>query len=198
MTDVARPRRALHRAFACWLEANGARFAVPLHFTKRTDMVWSFAFTGVTDVLSGWINTFEVTVAAEWDGDAWDFILDLDASPVRVPGGFVCRICEPDKRVLFASRAALWADHLFEPFLAWVNDKLAVQPWLELIGTSDTSMTARLRPEAGVAKTGTADRLPVRYVSVRCDALSASPLADRVRDDVAHKAETSHATGFQT
>ena len=172
---MARPRRALHRAFARWLEANRHRLVIPLRFTKRTDRVWSFAFVDVTDVLSGWINTYEISVAADWDGDAWDLILDLDASPERVPGGFVCGTCEPDKRVLFPSREALWADHLFEPFLGWVNDKLAVLPWLELMGTVDTAMCAWLRPEAGVPKPATADPWPVRYVLVRVEEPSASP-----------------------
>jgi len=172
---MARPRRALHRAFARWLEANSSLLPVSVRFTKRTDRVWSFAFVGVTEILSGWINTFEISVAAEWDGGAWDLILDLDAYPVRVSGGFACRVCEPEKRVVFPSLEGLWADHLFEPFLAWVNDELAVLPWLELMGTVDTAMCARLRPEAGVPRPAMADRWPVRYVPVRAEEPSAYP-----------------------
>ncbi len=189
---MARPRRALHRAFARWLELNLHRFAIPLRFTKRTDEVWNFAFVGVTEVLSGWINTYEITVAAEWDGAAWDLIFDVDASPVRVSDGFVCRICCSDKRVVFPSREALWADHLFEPFIDWVNGTLAVRPWLALIGTADTGNCARLRLEVGTAKEGSADRWPLRYVPVRLDA-GHTTSADTVRADVAAKVELGHA-----
>ncbi len=50
--------------------------------TKRSDTVWTFVFIGVTDHLSGGINRFEITVAAEWAGGAWDLIFDLDAYPM--------------------------------------------------------------------------------------------------------------------
>ncbi len=134
--------------------------------TERTDLVWSFAFVGVTGLVCGWINTFEMTVAARWGDEAWDPILDLDAYPLRVEGGIICRICRPS--ALFESRTALWADHLFEPFLAWVNDTLAPSPWLELTGTADNGATsARLcrdLPEEEAAR----GRLPVLLVPVRC------------------------------
>jgi hypothetical protein len=33
------------------------------------------------------------------------------------------------------TREALWQDQLFEPFLKWVNERLAPATWLRLYGT---------------------------------------------------------------
>jgi len=170
---VARPRRALHRAFARFLAENRSRLAIEVHLGERTDAVWNFSFVGVTGIISGWINTFEVTVAANWDGEAWDLILDLDAYPVHVEGGYMCRICRPS--ALFPSREALWADHLFEPFLAWVNDALAPFPWLELVGTADSGFwSAIMRRERGQDHSGE-DRSPMRHVPVRTATCGGAP-----------------------
>ena len=39
---------------------------------------------------------------------------------------------------------SLWADHLFEPLLEWVNDTLATAVWMELTDDTRSSTTARL------------------------------------------------------
>ncbi len=173
---MARPRRALHRAFARFLAQNRSRSAVEVHLTERTDEVWNFTFDGVTSLVSGWINTFEITVAVKWDGACWDLIFDSDAHPVRITDGYVCRICRPS--ALFPSREALWTDHLFEPFLAWINGTLALSPWLELTGDAgDGVWSARLRRERGDdERPDQPDRelLSIRCVPVRPAACAAS------------------------
>lgn len=87
--------------------------------------------------------------------------------PKRAPGCFVCGLCQACQRALVQTRQALWADHLFEPFLCWVNDTLAPSRWLELIGTDDSSTTARLKREPVGDKMRDCAALPVRYVPVR-------------------------------
>ena len=47
---------------------------------------------------------------------------------------------------MFADRPALWADHLFEPLLEWVNDSLARAKWLALYGNPEWATWARLLP----------------------------------------------------
>lgn len=88
-------------------------------------------------------------------------------SPNRAPGGFVCLRCQADQRVLFLTWEALWADHLFEPFLLWVKDTLAPSHWLKLIGRDESSTTARLKREPVGDKILNRAELPVRYVPVR-------------------------------
>jgi len=56
-----------------------------LRLGRRTDRVWSFSFDGITPEISGWINTFEIAVAVEWDDQAWDLVMDLDALPNARP-----------------------------------------------------------------------------------------------------------------
>jgi hypothetical protein len=68
-------------------------------------------------------------------GACWDFLLDMDTEPRRVPGGYVCDLCPSEPRPVFPNRPALWTDHLFEPFLEWVNESLAKAKWLALYGS---------------------------------------------------------------
>jgi len=58
--------------------------------------------------------------------------------------GYECRECLPAQKKLFASRAALWHDYLFEPLLTWVNEELACATWLVLEATGDGSSWAVL------------------------------------------------------
>jgi hypothetical protein len=53
----------------------------------------------------------------------------------------------PEARRVFADRPALWADHLFEAFLEWVNDNLAKAERLELHGDPGFATWARLLPK---------------------------------------------------
>ncbi len=45
---------------------------------------------------------------------------------------------------MFANRSALIANHLFEPFLGWINDKLAKAHWLVLKGIPDRVTMAEI------------------------------------------------------
>jgi hypothetical protein len=80
-------------------------------------------------------------------GAFWDFLLDPDSEPKRVPGGYVCDLGPPESRSVFPNRPALWTDHLFEPFLEWVNETLAKAKWLALYGSPDYATWARLLPD---------------------------------------------------
>lgn len=49
--------------------------------------------------------------------------------------GYKCELCVPDdgkSAAQFPTRDALWQDHLFAPFLKWVNEKLAPARWLQI------------------------------------------------------------------
>ncbi len=49
--------------------------------------------------------------------------------------------------VLYSSREALWRDHLFERFLAWVNDELSRAEAVWLCGEPDRMTWAVLVPD---------------------------------------------------
>lgn len=138
------PRRMIQRAFLTWLEENRPRFAIEIKLGRRTDDVQEFAFVGINSAISGVLTTWEIEVFASHEDECWDFLLDVDAEPKRVPGGYVCDLCPPESRPVFPNRPALWTTELFEPFLEWVNDSLAKAKWLALYGNPDYATWARL------------------------------------------------------
>jgi len=147
------PRRKIQCAFLSWLEANRDRFAVEIELGTRTDRVQEFSFVGINDAIKGALTTYEINVYALHGEDCWDFLLSLEAEPRRIlGGGVVCEACLSEARPVFADRPALWADHLFEPFLEWVNDNLAKAKWLELHGGPDFATWARLLPKDNSAE----------------------------------------------
>ncbi len=147
------PRRKIQCAFLSWLEANRARFAVEIELGTRTDEVHEFSFAGINRAIRGALTTYEINVYALHADDCWDFLLSLEAEPRRIMGGgVVCEACLPEARRVFADRPALWADHLFEPFLEWVNDNLAKAKWLALYGDPDYATWARLLPNDDISE----------------------------------------------
>jgi hypothetical protein len=81
----------------------------------------------------------------------------------------VCRECLPGYQKHFVSREALWADHLFEALLTWVNEKLAQAQWLVLEGIPgeySTALLAETKPELAQAK-GPEDRLVTLVIPLR-------------------------------
>ena len=154
---LATPRRARphHRAFRDWLELNRARFAHPVELHKKPGHWAEFSFAGIHPAISGSLTESGLRVSAKYQRDCWDFLFDNDAYPKKVREGYVCRECLPGYQKLFVSRAALWADHLFEALLNWVNETLARAHWLVLEGTPGEYSSAVLvdaKPEPAPAK----------------------------------------------
>lgn len=140
------PRRQIQRSFLTWLDTNRLRFAIPIRLGLRTATSLDFFFVGINDVISGWLSTYDITIAVTYEGECWDFLIDFDASPKRVPGGYICDLCPPEGRPVFTDRPSLWAMEIFEPFLGWVNENLAKAKWIKL--ESDRGVTwARLLTE---------------------------------------------------
>jgi hypothetical protein len=139
-----RRARPHHRAFRDWLELNRSRFTRPVELHDNPDGWATFSFVGIHRALSGGLTESGLCVSATYQGDCWDFLFDEDAYPRKVPGGYECSECLPAHKKLFASRAALWHDHLFERLLTWVNEELACATWLVLEATGDGSSWAVL------------------------------------------------------
>jgi hypothetical protein len=141
------PRRKIQRAFLTWLEQSRSRFAIDVKLGRRTDRLLEFSFVGVTPGIKGFLNTREIEIFVIYEGDYWDILVDFDADPKRVLGGYICEACPPASRNIFPNRTALLADHLFEPFLEWVNNDLAKAKWLSLHGNPGFATSARLLAE---------------------------------------------------
>lgn len=135
---LRRPR--IQRAFESWFKKNSTRFAVPILLTKITSRGIKLRFHNYPDCLSVWLSSNELAVHVDWQGEWWDMIIDLDVWPYHTRGGYKCKCClvEPgESAVIFPSREALWQDHLFDPFLEWVNEELAPARWLQISCTVD-------------------------------------------------------------
>ena len=154
---VTPARRALahHRAFRDWLELNRSRFAYPVQLRKRRGHWVEYSFAGIHPAISGGLTASGLSVWAKYQGDTWDFLFDNDAYPKKVRQGYVCRECLPGYQKLFESRKALWAEHLLEALLKWVNEDLARAQWLVLQATPPEyswALLAETKPEPAQAK----------------------------------------------
>jgi len=141
MNKQHRRRPRIQRAFESWFKKNGTRFAVPLRVTKIEGKGMELRFDNYPDCLSVWLSSNELAVHINWQGEWWDMIIDLDVWPCDARGGYKCKDClvEPgESAVIFPTREALWQDHLFDPFLKWVNEKLAPARWLQISCTNDS------------------------------------------------------------
>lgn len=104
-------------------------------------------------ILRAAFNAENLHVSAHWPQGVdycWDLLMDVDVVPQQVPGGWVCGICRAEKPApkvtLFSDREALWADHLFEPLLEFVNNRFAKAEALALWGGDGRSSSASLIP----------------------------------------------------
>jgi hypothetical protein len=158
----------IQRAFLQWLNENRGRFAIEIKPGRRTDAVLEFAFAGINGAIAGFLSTWEICVVANHEGECWDFLLSLETTPRRVPGGYVCDLCPPESREVFAHRSALWTFELFEPFLDWVNSELAPAKWLALEGEKKQMTRATLTQNAPDPNTSAQRRRvlsPVRLIA---------------------------------
>ncbi len=112
-----------------WLDEARSRLRVGINIDASSADGVEFSFDVRNVVLRGWVGGDgrhgEIAVEADWAGQSWDFLLNLEASISAAPSGFLCMLCEPDAHRVFPTMEALWRDHLFDPFEEWVNTKLA-------------------------------------------------------------------------
>lgn len=145
-----RPR--FQRTFIAWLLDNRARFQVKTHIYRRTNKEILLAFAGVNPtIIYAAIRLEGIMVVVEQSGEFYDALFDLDIEVKRSTEGYTCQRCDVEQQVIFPSREDLWRDHLFEPFLVWVNKKLSIargiriasdggSTWAKLIDTLDESL----------------------------------------------------------
>ena len=84
------------------------------------------------------INAHSISVGVRWQHRCWDFLLSEDVVSVKSASGYICGLCtEAGEAAPFPSRDALWADHLFNSLLDWVNHKLFAARAIGLFTTED-------------------------------------------------------------
>lgn len=172
------PRPRIQRAFVRWLNENQHCFMVPTRISKINAKGVELYFHNYPECLSVWLTSNELSVHVEWQENYWDCLIDLDASPFHTLGGYQCKRCvhEGGKQVMvFPSREALWKDHLFEPFLKWVNEKLAPARWLQLSVIGDYGFTwAQLLQD----ETASSDSDPTLHLMQQLKRLDGKPIYD--------------------
>ena len=138
-----RPR--IQRCFLGWLKEVEPRLDLPLRQICRTDQALVLGFKGVTPALSITLSRYDPNVWVNWRGTCWDAIFSEYVSAQRTPEGCLCAACPGDMRKLWPSREVLWREHLFEPFLKWVNGTLAHSEMLAMYGEESGRTWAFLR-----------------------------------------------------
>jgi hypothetical protein len=144
-----------------------ARLPVPVREKHAFASVSGLLFEGIIATIDGFVTCRELMVGVSWEGRNWDTLLRLEVDAQRRHrGGFICPDCDPKDRSVFPTLGPLWRDHLFEPVLVCVNEKLAVAETICLYGSpSDGHTYARLlRRDDHDGMMPTA-RLPVRVQS---------------------------------
>jgi hypothetical protein len=131
----------VHNAFVAWLEIARSRLDIAVEIGVRTRRHIDLSFDGINPAIGAFLTSQELTVFADWQGQNWDSLLSLDVMPRRSARGYVCECCKPEERTVFPDLEGLWRDHLFEPFLQWVNAKLACTEVIGLHGSPSSGVT---------------------------------------------------------
>ena len=129
------PLSALHPAFLRRLDANHARFPLGVELGRGAMARLTSPSPGAPTRLSA-SSRLPRSRSPELTRVCADILVHSEAQPSRVR-----RRRAPSAaggRTLFADRHSLWADHLFEPLLEWVNSDLAEADRLALCGSPAT------------------------------------------------------------
>ena len=161
------PRHYL--AFNAWHERNRNRLAVPIRPFKRRSGWMEIGFGNADSaILRASFNarSFNVIVNGP-DGRFWDMLLSLDVDAVRLASGrWLCGICRKQKPAheveVFPNPEALWANHLFEPFLTFVNEELCRASALALYGGDGWSSASLVT--AGIPEN---EEQPVHFIPLQ-------------------------------
>lgn len=169
-----RPMTATVASFLRWHDGSKERFAIPLAGMRRHRRGISVGFALPRGGLSMTLSGDELVLLVDnplSPGDVWDLLMEFDAAPTAVQDGWVCQRCidntDPDKPIprVYPSRDALLRDHVFEPFLAWVNESLAKAEAIGLYeehGGTWAKLLPLEKPESPWEATCLVSRIPLK------------------------------------
>ena len=151
-----------------WLAAAGSRLLIAVRVKEHAGQHSELSFDGIDPAIGGFFTDRELSVFVDWQGRNWDLLINLDVMPERARNGYVCTLCGAEARTIFPDLDALWRDHLFEPFLQWVNGKLTAADTIGLYGSPSGGWThaellsgrdaRRPEPEISVPLRGSHDK----------------------------------------
>jgi hypothetical protein len=130
--EDARFRRRLFRCFRDWYRENRRRFSLPLYLVTRSDrrielLVGDIPGERMLFYISAGNREDESALCFFWKGQCIDSACWHWVAPCKSSKGYYCAECrlkDPD-HPYFPTREALWIDHLFEPILEDVNERIA-------------------------------------------------------------------------
>ena len=139
------------KTFLDWFEENRYRFQFIVIFDRVDDDYLKFSFLVLRNIIRGYINWsddyVELGILVHDVEEFMDEIFNPFAHPALTEDGWICKEClECDKNTcvqIFDTVEELLADHVFIPFLEWVNERLAKADSLDIYA-SDGMTWARL------------------------------------------------------
>ena len=137
-----------------WISLQGERLLFSLQVTACRDHYMTWHFTRLTPIIEVVLTTWQLSVVVNWQGECWDCLVDFEAMPRKTPVGYECQLCPTEPLQSWSSREALWRDHVFEPFLAWVSTELASARWLGLYQTEEGGLRWAVLHRETVPETG--------------------------------------------
>lgn len=153
MAKNKRPDRAKREAlksFVVWVKVNQSRFQRPIR-VRRTLKYVGIEILGLNPAIRIKMSGNDLTISMYLDNLWFDCICWLEMYPVKREGRFVCTLCEEDA-LTFCSAELMREDHLYEPFLAWCNNKLndehVLQLWTTTGGSRAAEVLHRFKAEA--------------------------------------------------
>ena len=151
---IKRPHAAsspIHLCFLNWIGSSKSRLQIQIEPRDCRRRFLEFGFKGITPALKALLDDENLLVSVDRRGECWDLIYASEISVRRHDGMYECGECTPDQRTRYDTPEALWIDHLFEPFLQWINEELSQAASLALYG-SDGFRDARLVPQDGFSR----------------------------------------------
>jgi hypothetical protein len=123
------PKNFVQQSFYTWFKHNQNRFRHPPTQVRYIRGYVEFFFSDVIHEISAVINKYGCNVAFTYQSEVWDFLICFDVSVERDTEGYFCGQCIVEEgssiKKRFHSRAALLAEHVFEPLLVWSNERLS-------------------------------------------------------------------------
>lgn len=144
---TVRLQMAIQRAFVRWFQSAQPRFVLPVDIVR----VGRHALTMDLGCFAGYIYVMlgerGIEVGAEWKSEPFDLLWENFVYMKKGADGYYCEQCLPETKYAksYPSRESLWIEHVFEPFVDWVNHKLARAKFLNFYATDEWGITdARL------------------------------------------------------
>ena len=136
-TKTRRLNHAIYRSFVQWFETARHRFAIPVRIVQVRRDVITIALSGDMEPAAGYVlgplslHHVPHLIAGSAIAPALHrkeilcWITHGTRTAAHAPAGWYCTHCPSERRRFHPSREAVWIAHLFEPFLAHVNHRIA-------------------------------------------------------------------------